>query len=280
MFMLIKNKILSSLLKNKYSFKYENIKICSIYAAIGLVWIFCSNIIFNRVMRNQDNLLTFSSYRDFLFIIITTSILYILINRFLKKIHSTEQQLRDSYKELEVYVKQLGSYEDELKIQHKQIREDEVQIKEVEEKSRAIIEAIPDILFTFDSKGVFLDTEAKDEDILMVPKKEFIGKTISEVMPKEIAELAYENLKLVFETGELHSFEYELLGSYCEIRMVKSGENHVLAVLRDLTIRKKLEERLEYLCYNDQLTGLYNRRFYEEELKIICIRKSFLKVQI
>jgi len=34
----------------------------------------------------------------------------------------------------------------------------------------------------------------------------------------------------------------------------------------DITERKKTEEKLIFLSYHDQLTGLYNRRFFEEEL--------------
>lgn len=37
----------------------------------------------------------------------------------------------------------------------------------------------------------------------------------------------------------------------------------------DITERKTTEEQILYLSYYDQLTGLYNRRFYEEELKRI-----------
>jgi len=277
--MLIKNKISSLLLKNKYSFKYENIKICLIYALIGLTWVYFSDTIINIIINNQDVVLKFSIYKGFLYVIVTTGILYLLINRFLKKIHTTEKHLRNSYEELEAYAEQLAAYEEELKIQYDQIREDEIQIKEIEEKSRSIIEAIPDVLFTFDLNGVFIDCEANDDKILIVPKEYFIGKTISEIMPKEVTALAYENLNLVFKTGKLHSFEYKLvnegLDSYCEIRMVKSGENNVLAVLRDITIRKKLEEKLEYLSYNDQLTGLYNRRFYEEELKRLDVKENY-----
>ena len=40
-----------------------------------------------------------------------------------------------------------------------------------------------------------------------------------------------------------------------------------VALSRDITEYRKKEEEIKYLSYHDQLTGLYNRRFYEEELK-------------
>lgn len=48
------------------------------------------------------------------------------------------------------------------------------------------------------------------------------------------------------------------------------GENPChLCMIEDITSRKKAEDEVLYLSYYDQLTGLYNRRFYEEELKRI-----------
>jgi len=41
----------------------------------------------------------------------------------------------------------------------------------------------------------------------------------------------------------------------------------VVLVFRDISERKQKQEEIEFLSYHDQLTGLYNRRFYEEELK-------------
>lgn len=46
-------------------------------------------------------------------------------------------------------------------------------------------------------------------------------------------------------------------------------ENCHLCMIEDITSRKKAEEEITYLSYYDPLTGLYNRRFYEEELKRI-----------
>jgi len=41
----------------------------------------------------------------------------------------------------------------------------------------------------------------------------------------------------------------------------------VVLVFRDFSEKKHKQEKIEFLSYHDQLTGLYNRRFYEEELK-------------
>ena len=45
-----------------------------------------------------------------------------------------------------------------------------------------------------------------------------------------------------------------------------NGKPAVLGICRNITERKKAEKDILYLSYHDQLTGLYNRRFYEEEL--------------
>jgi diguanylate cyclase len=42
----------------------------------------------------------------------------------------------------------------------------------------------------------------------------------------------------------------------------------------DITDRKKSEQEIVYLSYHDQLTGLYNRRFFEEELKRLDVPPS------
>jgi len=41
----------------------------------------------------------------------------------------------------------------------------------------------------------------------------------------------------------------------------------VIGAVQDITKRKKADEEIIYLSYHDVLTGIYNRRFYEEEIK-------------
>ena len=40
-----------------------------------------------------------------------------------------------------------------------------------------------------------------------------------------------------------------------------------LCMINDISAQKQAEEKTAYLNYHDQLTGVYNRRFYDEELK-------------
>ena len=54
-------------------------------------------------------------------------------------------------------------------------------------------------------------------------------------------------------------------------RFNETGDIEIVGVSRNIEERKKTEREVLYLSYHDQLTGLYNRRFYEEEL----IRMNF-----
>ena len=49
--------------------------------------------------------------------------------------------------------------------------------------------------------------------------------------------------------------------------LVWKGISVHIPAIRDITDKCEKRERIEYLSFHDQLTGLYNRRFYEEELK-------------
>lgn len=56
----------------------------------------------------------------------------------------------------------------------------------------------------------------------------------------------------------------------CTAASIKNENGEVkglVLVLRDVTEENKRRQEIEFLSYHDQLTGLYNRRFFEEELK-------------
>lgn len=56
--------------------------------------------------------------------------------------------------------------------------------------------------------------------------------------------------------------------------IILHGKEVFHALIRDITERKALEAELERMSFYDQLTGIYNRRFFEEELKRLNVSRN------
>ena len=124
-------------------------------------------------------------------------------------------------------------------------------LRESEERNKALVNAIPDLIFLISKEGVFLDYRSSEQERLFMPPGQLLGKQIYEVLPPEIAIITQENLNKLFETHKLQVYEYQLpsggkIKSY-ECRLVMSGEDKALAIVRDITIRKSAEENLRKL---------------------------------
>ncbi|AWI04674.1 HD domain-containing phosphohydrolase [Clostridium drakei] len=188
-----------------------------------------------------------------------------------ENLNKNKQELLISNEEIEASYNELVAIEEELRNQYEMLMESEDNLKKSEERNRAIVTAIPDIIFVVDENGVFKDCQTKDTSVLIKPKDEFIGKTLWEVLPSKISEIAYIKIKVALENNSVESFGYEIgtgVGKkYYELRIAKCRKNEVIAISRDVTVERKGQKEIEFLSYNDQLTGLHNRRFFEEELK-------------
>ena len=71
-----------------------------------------------------------------------------------------------------------------------------------------------------------------------------------------------ENTLLIKKNGE----EIPIEDSAAPIFDKEGKITGVVVVFRDFTDKKQKQERISYLSFHDQLTGLYNRHFFEKEL--------------
>jgi len=129
----------------------------------------------------------------------------------------------------------------------------EEQLKESEEKTRAILSAIPDVLFQVKKDGTFLSYYAGNKDILYAKPDEFINKNIKEVLPEDLASRSIKSIKEAIKTGKIVSLEYQLpvkdeMRDW-EARFTKSGKDIAIVLIRDITEIKKAQ--LEIYRLND-----------------------------
>jgi PAS domain S-box-containing protein len=124
----------------------------------------------------------------------------------------------------------------------------EAELRRSEQKNRAVLSAMPDLMFLFDRDGVFLDYKAEKDSQLLVSPKEFLGRNMAQVLPPWLAELTMKNIRRVLETKELQVYEYELNidkgTEFFEARCVLCGSDEVLVVIRNLTERRRLEQQV------------------------------------
>src|SRR5665647_619829 len=101
MMKILKRKISSSIKSDKINgFNFEHIKIPLIYFAMGFLWIYFSDRIADSLITDKNMLLLASTYKGWLYVIVTSGVLYILLNRFRKRVGQAEDELRYSNDEI------------------------------------------------------------------------------------------------------------------------------------------------------------------------------------
>ncbi len=118
-----------------------------------------------------------------------------------------------------------------------------------ERRNRALLDAIPDNMFRIRGDGTYVDFHSNAPDLLSLPLDRIVGSTIEEHLPAEEAAVRLEAIRRVIATGRGETFELQVVDregrvSDREVRMVKSGEDEVLAITRDITDRKRAEQEV------------------------------------
>ena len=121
-------------------------------------------------------------------------------------------------------------------------------LRESEEKTRALVDAIPDFIFRLRGDGTLLDFKAPKDTDLSTRVSQLLGKALLDLAPETLAEPTRYYMERTLQTGEVHSFDFQFpLGEQVrdfEARVTVCGENEIMAIVRDVTKRKRLEEEV------------------------------------
>ncbi len=134
-------------------------------------------------------------------------------------------------------------------------------LRRSETKHRALLDAIPDAIFRIRRDGTFLDFKAARDVSAAVPPGRLGDARMQDIMPENIAEKAMQHIEKALESREAQVFEYKIVegGSgvrQYEARIVVSGDDEVLAIVRDVTEHRKLEEQLRHVQKMDAIGTL------------------------
>lgn len=150
-------------------------------------------------------------------------------------------------------------------------------LEESEQRYRALFENNPIGLFRYDASGHITDLNHYMLQVLGASSKDQLRHLDQlAASDKEMSLIKYEMLETVKDgksgTGEIHFIsswgrevwlQYKANPVYDQCGKV----TEVIVACEEISERKQAEERIRYLSFNDPLTGLYNRAFFQEELK-------------
>ena len=128
----------------------------------------------------------------------------------------------------------------------------EQRVEERTAELRALLLAVPDLIFKMSADGRLLDyVAAKDDDLAATPQQ-FLGRPIAEIMPPDVAEATLDRVRRSLAGEAIEPYEYRLPirghERHFEARISASGRDAVVILVRNVTDRRRNEERTRFLA--------------------------------
>jgi signal transduction histidine kinase len=143
-----------------------------------------------------------------------------------------------------------------------------VEVKARAERYRAVLQAMPDLMFRISRGGVYSGYNAPNPRDLL--SDVVVGRKVHDRLPKELADRVLEAGQAAVDRGTPQMIEYELefpgeTRNY-EARFAASGEDEFLMIVREITDRKRQQAELEASRARIVAAGDDERRKLERNL--------------
>jgi PAS domain S-box-containing protein len=130
-----------------------------------------------------------------------------------------------------------------------QQRETEERLRQSETQLRAILAALPDLVFVTDANDCFREVHSSRPEVLIAPHETLMGRSIAEVIPQPLANRLMQATQQARESRQVVGVDYSATTPagtlWFDARLVPLGEQgSILSVIRDITDRKRAADTL------------------------------------
>jgi PAS domain S-box-containing protein len=133
-----------------------------------------------------------------------------------------------------------------------QLREANEALRKADSRQRALLNAIPDVVFRIHRDGTFLDFSAPHGETFLPPDRIIGSDLMDSAIPEDVRLSLRAAIDRALDSGAVVPLEYALTrdggARQFEARIVRSGADEVVATIRDISERKLAEahsQRLE-----------------------------------
>lgn len=124
----------------------------------------------------------------------------------------------------------------------------ERELERAKQNQAAIINAMPDLMVRVSRDGIVLGCHAPEGNGALRAGTPVVGKHLSQILPPELVKLSMSNAEKALATGETQLVEHaeDLPGGtrHYEARVVASGDDEAVAIIRNITPRVHAEQEL------------------------------------
>lgn len=149
---------------------------------------------------------------------------------------------------------------------------------------QTLAENLPQIVVCFDSNMRFVFVNSAFEQITGICRDRLLGKTNREIgLPEETC-ASWENaLAKAARKGRKSEFEFcfpagsgqQIFGGKVLPEFDGTGRLKTLVLIaQDITLQRQAGECVNHICFHDNVTGLYNRAYFEESMTRLDTRRS------
>ena len=122
-----------------------------------------------------------------------------------------------------------------------------------ERRASALLEAMPDSMYRVAADGTFLEFRLGETARLPVDSDSLVGMNVRDVLSAEASDAVFVAMQRALENDTVEVVNYTLQWEddplrHLEARIVRSGDDEAVAIVRDITPQKLQEEALDALA--------------------------------